>query len=318
MAHEPINRSRRCEEPSDFAILCVTRDRGIGPSLWYPEASVRSLLVALLAVCLWLPAAGSRAQSMTDADAAFDRGEIDAARQSYQRALESGALSGDELVRAYLRSGVLAMWTGDDATAERHLRWALSLDATLEAPLELNPGQRRSFRVLRAEVAEAGALDIAIEPGDGRRATVTVSAPSFAGLRVRAEARGGSQPFSEVREAAPSFDVEVPAATWGAALRVEVGVTLIDPHGNTLRTASAQLRRMDAPLPLGTAEPDAPAATTSESSDAGGGDDTGVIVGVTLAILAVLGGAAAAVGYLIWDDQNPSTVRLVPALTFAP
>lgn len=285
---------------------------------------MRSVLCALVLGLSALAAVPARAQSLADADAAFGRGEIDAAQQAYQAALQSGGLTGEDLVRAYLRAGVLAMWTGDEAESERNLRWALTLDPQLAPPPELSPAQQSAFTELRTAVAQADALAIEISGTDERSASVRVAAPSFAGLRVRAEAtaEGASRPWSQIREAEPELELEVPATAWGAALTADVQVALLDPYGNTLRTAQTTLRRVaspaDAPQDPEGSEAAPEGATSPDPGGGDGGDDTGLIVGVTLAVIAVLAGAGAGIGYAIWDAENPPSYNLIPAPSSTP
>lgn len=292
----------------------------------YSHDLVRSALTLLAMASLFGPSlalAQPAGGPIAEADAAFDRGEIDAAQRGYTAALESGTLSGADLQRAYLRAGVLAMWTGDEAAASRHLGWAVTLDPDLAPPPELSPEQQRGFRAIAAEARSRAPLDVIVEPDDDAasgRAVVRVSAPSLEGLRVRVTATptGASRPWSNMLAAGARMVVDIPDSAWGAATRADVEATLLDIYGNALRGARTVVRRVGAPEVAGGGGPSGPAIVpvgeTRHDEDGGSGsDDTGLIVGITLAILAVLGGVGAAVGYYVWDVNTPVTYMLVPA-----
>lgn len=269
---------------------------------------IRGLVALLSGACLWA-ASPAQAQPLAQADAAFERAEIVEAAAGYQAALETGELRGDELVRAYLRSGVLAMWTGDDDAAQRNLRIALSLHPDLAPPPELSPAQQRALRVIRAEIAERPPLGVEVEPAEGERAVVRVTGPALSGLRVRAVARDdtGTETHRQIVGADPRIELALPAVAWGNAVRTQLEVELLDPYGNTMRSARATLRRVASPAEVAQAGgaptgATGPSLTEVEASE-GGGDDGPVIALVTTLIALALAGAGAAIGYAVWDAQ---------------
>lgn len=256
-----------------------------------------------MCVLLTAIASGVSAQSLGDADAAFESGDIEAARSAYDTALRGGGLTGEDLSRAYLRAGILAFFVGDAEAAGSYVRIALLLEPSTTTPAELTPEAREAVEQIRGELGASPplALEAAIVD-DGGPLRVELRGPPVAGavLRVRAAGPGVDAPWTVERAASPSVTVELPAEAWGAATQLAVDVSLLDSLGNVMRTT-----RLTARAPVLTAPA---SALTSDAAVAATGpeDQTGLWVGIAIAIVAALGAGGAVAGWAIWDAVTPT------------
>lgn len=198
---------------------------------------VRGLRTASVAAALvLLVSSSSSAQTTEAADRAFREGQIDVAAERYEVALQSGDLRGPELVRAYLRRGMLATWLGDALVAERHLLRALSLDPDLETPGEFDPESQARFEALRARAS-------------GLRPSVSAERVGATTVAIRAE---GGAAFDAVIRVLDRDDAVV-ERPFRARVEVEgvaggASVQLVDEWGNELASTSVPTTSPEEPL----------------------------------------------------------------------
>ena len=182
-------------------------------------------------------AQGPLAQGLDAADRAYDEGRVALARDAYTAALRSGSLDPAELVRAYVRLGILAALEGDTEGFERRVAFALALDPVRDAPEELSPELRARFEAIR-------------EARDGRRAALTIERDRGVIVIDVSDAPEGLAHAVDVRGSA-GFEQRL--AWEGTALRVTpppgalpIEALLLDAHGNRLARAGARLEAVAA------------------------------------------------------------------------
>ena len=128
-------------------LLFLLTDDGARPSRrcarWLTSIAFGAFLVCPLVG----RAQEASAPSIVEASAEelFELGELEAAREAYERSIEAGGNSPESLALAYRRLGILAAIVNDSEQATQWFERSLVIDAMQQAPEALAPSQRTLF-----------------------------------------------------------------------------------------------------------------------------------------------------------------------------
>ncbi|MEZ4336352.1 MAG: hypothetical protein R3B82_06970 [Sandaracinaceae bacterium] len=221
----------------------------------------------------------ARAQSMEEALAAFQRGDVEAAQTQFEAVLRRGSGQPALVAAVHRHLGILHAILGEDDAAQRAFERSLAIEPDQTVPEEISPPQQDYFRTAQ-RVRRGRPLELVIDRPDERslrgRAT---DAPDALVARVRVHVAGlGWEHTSE--DGAP---IAIPEERAHDHLRVEL--TALDADGNVLASRSHEL----APIAL----PEAPPAS-----------DDGVWIGLGVGLGAAVLVAAAITAAILLAPQD--------------
>lgn len=235
---------------------------------------MRRLLVSAVvlgAAALPLGAGMAKAQSVVDADALWDEGELRQAREAYRRALDAGGLEPSQTAKAHLRIGIIAAAYGDDETANAAFRRALAIEPALPAPADLSPAQRDVFEEVRAQ---SRPIEVRALETERTAERVVLTARVTGGELFGATA-------ALVRDGEQSERLELTTADFGTLTELPLAAVAVDEHGNVVALATESVN-----APRATGAP--PSRTpTEEPQEEGSRRGLFIALGIVAAVIVV-------------------------------
>jgi len=208
------------------------------------------------------------------ADAAYDEGDLEAAREGYGDALTRPGNTPETIHRIRLRLGIIAAAFGEGDSARTHFRVALALDPNTPPPSELGPPQRVPFEEARDET---GPLELELETPAGVRdegptELLLRASPTLRLLAASVRVSAGDWTRSVTLDGVPSL--VVPEEAWTGPRLVLVADAL-DAHEGRLLRRSVEL----AP---GARRPGRPATNVDDDERGGVSPWVWVVLGVVV------------------------------------
>lgn len=230
-----------------------------------------------------LVSASARAQSIEQALAHFERGEVEEARAAFEALIEAGDAVPATVARAERHLGILYFAEGRDELGLRAFERSLAIEPEQTVPSEVSPEQQTVFRTVQRARVDQPMTFVVQEVEGGFVARLVQAPPDFV---TELQARSG-----EMRWQGDAESVQV-ALEDAAALDHRVPVTLVarDAHGNVV----LRMRR--------TFERDVPSGELPPAPEVESGDDLLWVLGVVVGLAVV--GAAVTVGVVATQQDG--------------
>ncbi len=216
-------------------------------------ATVRVVAAALVLIALFATTAVAAPKSFGQADAAWHQGELEKAKDLYEKALAAGGLDPTDVVLAHSRVGTVKAAINDTNGALSSFRVAAAIDPRFELPAESGPKAKKLFQQARKESQQQGGEKLSITlkapdtiPANQGFTLETEIPPGFAVLVseviVAIEDPVSGKKWKRKKSSEPSLTFDFPKRVAMSGARLKVKASAVDAQNNAWTITEGKIR----------------------------------------------------------------------------